>query len=77
MFGGLERRVLEQCLERHEIARRQRGADGGLHLVRQLDRIHDPLEELRVADVDLVAADAGRLHAAGGEGDHLGVGHRA
>ena len=30
-----------------------------------------------MTDVDLVAADAGRLPAAGGEGDDLGVGHRA
>src|SRR5439155_21878453 len=51
VLGGLEGRVLEQCLERHEVPRRQRAADGCLHIVRQLDRVHDPLEELRVTDV--------------------------
>src|SRR5438309_7229304 len=52
-------------------------AYGGLDLVGQLDGVHDPVEELGVADVYLIATDAGRLHASRGKRDHLGIGNWA
>src|SRR5437667_53800 len=63
VLGGFQRRVFEQRLEGDEVARGERGADRALDIVRQPNRIHDPVEELGVADVELVTTEAGRLHA--------------
>ena len=76
VLGGTQGRVLEQGLKSDEVPRSERCADRGLDVLRQPDRIHDSVEELGVADVDLVAAYARRLHALGGKRDHLGVGDR-
>ena len=73
MLCGLERRVFEERLQRDEVARRQGCAHGGFDIVGQLDRVHDAVEELGVAHVDLIPPDAGRLHASGCKSDHLGI----
>ena len=73
MLRGSQRGALQQLLEGDEIARRQGRPDAGLDSVRQLDRVHDALEELGMADVDLVAPQPGGLEAACRERDHLRI----
>src|SRR5260370_34595329 len=77
VFGRTQWRLLEQRFESHEIPGCQRDADGGFDFVGQLDRVHDSVEELGVADVDLVALHPARLQAPGRERDPLGIGHGA
>ena len=77
MLRGSQCCALQQLLEGDEVARREGRPHAGLHSVRQLDRVHDALEELGMADVDLVAAQAGGFKAACRERDHLRIGIRA
>src|SRR5207244_10854642 len=70
MFGRAKGRALEKLLEGDEVTRSKGAPHTGLDLIGKLDRVHDSLEELRVSYVDLVAPQAGRLQAAGGQRDH-------
>src|SRR6266567_3042684 len=76
VLRGTKWSLRQQVLEGHEISRGEGAAYAGLYSRRQPDGVHDALEELRVPDVDLVAAQPGGLEAARGERDHLGVGDR-
>src|SRR6266566_1112599 len=77
MFGRAKRRAGEQVLEGDEVASRQGASHPGFYGGGETDRVHDALEELRMADVDLEAPQAGRLEAARGERDDLGVSDRS
>src|SRR5437899_5246682 len=77
VLGGAKWRSREQLLEGDEIASGEGAAYAGFDRGRQPERIHDALEELRVSDVDLVAAQPGGFEATRGERDHLSVGDRS
>src|SRR2546428_8564988 len=74
MLGGAQRRPLQQLFQGDEVAGCERAPHPGLHRRRELDGVHDPLEELRMSDVDLVAPQPGGFEAARRQRGHLGVG---
>ena len=77
LLGRAQPGLSEQRLEGHEIARGQGPPNAGLDLGVELQPGEQAVEEFGMADVELVAAKPGRLQAAGREGDHLGIRHRA
>ena len=77
VLRGTECGARQQVFERHEITGGERRPHARLHGVGQLDRLHDPVEELGMADVDLIAPQARRLQTSSRQGDDLRVGDRA
>ena len=77
VLRGTKRCARQQVFERHEITGGERRPHTRLHGVGQLDRLHDPLEELGMADVDLITPQARRLQTSSRQGDDLRVGDRA
>ncbi len=77
MLGRAKRRTGEQVLESDKIASRQGASHPGFHSGGETDGVHDALEELGMADVDLVASQARRLEASRRQCNDLGVRDRS
>src|SRR5215471_3613318 len=77
VLGAAQRRPVEQRLQRHEVAPGEGLPHARLQVGGQVEAVEQAQEELGVADVDLVAPQAGRVEAADGHRDHLGVRDRA
>src|SRR5207245_9355816 len=71
VLRGTKRCAGQQLLERDEVAGGKRAAHARFHSGGKPDRVHDALEELGVAHVDLALPPTGRLEAARGERDDL------
>src|SRR5256712_6230675 len=61
VLRGTKRCAGQQLLERDEVAGGKRAAHARFHSGGKPDRVPDALEELGVADVDLVVTQTGRL----------------